>query len=302
MRLISFTPDDGALRAGVDADGVAVDLAAAAESLGHKEAAAAARAGVRGMLEAGLDLVRPVAEAVLADSAAAVREGRGWPLAEVRLGPPVPDPGKIICLGLNYRDHADECGLAYPEAPMFFPKYANSLVGTDAVVHPPLETDRVDYEAELAVVIGRRGRRIDARDALGHVAGAMALNDISARDLQLSNQLWTRGKAIDGFAPCGPALVTLDELGDPQALGIRTRLNGAVMQDGTTADMIFGVATAIAFLSTTMTLEPGDIIATGTPAGVGQSRTPPVFMAEGDVVEVEIDGIGAVRTEIGAFA
>ena len=300
MRLITFAPPAGPPRAGVDAGDVAVDLAAAADRLGHAAARDAAHAGVRGILAAGLDVVRPVGDAALAD--AAVRDACGWPLAEVALGPPVPDPGKIICLGLNYRDHADECGLAHPEAPMFFPKYANSLVGTGAVVHPPLETERVDYEAELAVVIGRAGRRIAERDALDHVAGAMAMNDISARDLQLSNQLWTRGRAVDGFAPCGPALVTLDELGDPQALGIRTRLNGAVMQDGTTADMIFGIAEAIAFLSATMTLEPGDVIATGTPAGVGQSRTPPVFMAAGDRVEVEIDGIGIVRTEIGAFA
>ncbi|MFM7552491.1 MAG: fumarylacetoacetate hydrolase family protein [Actinomycetota bacterium] len=302
MRLITFSPPAGAPRAGLDAGGIAIDLAAAAEREGGPELAAAARNGVRGLLAAGLDTVAPVVEAIGADPVAALADGTGWPLADVDLGPPVPDPGKIICLGLNYRDHADECGLAHPEAPMFFPKYANSLVGTGAVVHPPLETERVDYEAELAVVIGRRGRRIGVVDALAHVAGAMALNDISARDLQLSNQLWTRGKAIDGFAPCGPALVTLDELGDPQALGIRTRLNGAVMQDGTTADMIFPIAEAIAFLSTTMTLEPGDVIATGTPAGVGQSRTPPVFMVAGDVVEVEIDGIGLVRTEIGAPA
>ena len=302
MRLITFAPPAGAPRAGLDLHGVAVDLAAAAARQGGDGVAAAAQAGVRGLLVGGLDSVAPLAEALRADPAAAIADGTGWPLADVVLGPPVPDPGKIICLGLNYRDHADECGLAYPEAPMFFPKYANSLVGTGAVVHPPLETERVDYEAELAVVIGRRGRRIAVDEALDHVAGAMALNDISARDLQLSNQLWTRGKAIDGFAPCGPALVTLDELGDPQALGIRTRLNGAVMQDGTTADMIFPIAEAITFLSTTMTLEPGDVIATGTPAGVGQSRTPPVFMAAGDVVEVEIDGIGAVRTEIGAPA
>jgi acylpyruvate hydrolase len=220
----------------------------------------------------------------------------------VRLGPPVADPGKIICLGLNYRDHAKEAGLEPPSAPMFFAKFANSLIGpTDAIV-PPRTTGQVDYEAELAVVIGRRARFIDAEAALEYVIGAMAFNDVSARDLQMANNLWTGGKAIDTFGPCGPALVTLDELDDIQALPVRARVNGETVQDGSTADMIFGVAETIAFLTQIMTLEPGDIIATGTPAGVGNSREPKLFLHAGDIVEVEIEGIGRLSNPVAAPA
>ncbi len=220
----------------------------------------------------------------------------------IRLGPPVPDPQKIICLGLNYRDHAHEAGLTPPSAPMFFAKFHNSLIGpTDAIV-PPLNTEQVDYEAELAVVIGQPARNIDGSEALAHVAGVMAFNDVSARDLQLANNLWTGGKAIDTFGPCGPTLVTLDEIEDIQALPIRTRVNGETVQNGNTANMIFGVAETIAFLSQIMTLEPGDIIATGTPAGVGNSRTPQLFLHAGDIVEVEIDGVGRLRNAVAKAA
>jgi 2-keto-4-pentenoate hydratase/2-oxohepta-3-ene-1,7-dioic acid hydratase in catechol pathway len=219
---------------------------------------------------------------------------------DLEVGPPVPDPQKIVCLGLNYRDHADEVGLELPAAPMFFAKYPNSLVGPSATILVPARATKVDYEAELAVVIGRRGRDISRASALEYVAGAMALNDVSARDLQMADQLWTGGKAIDTFAPCGPTLVTLDELGDLQELGLRTRVNGALVQDGTTASMIFGVAETIAFLSQIMTLEVGDIIATGTPAGVGNSRTPPLFLEPGDVVEVDVDGIGTLSNPVAA--
>jgi 2-keto-4-pentenoate hydratase/2-oxohepta-3-ene-1,7-dioic acid hydratase in catechol pathway len=163
---------------------------------------------------------------------------------------------------------------------------------------PPVTTEKVDYEAELAVVIGTRGRDIAEADALAHVVGVMAFNDVSARDLQQANNLWTGGKAIDTFGPCGPALVTLDEVGDVQNLGLRTRINGELVQNGTTASMIFSVAATIAFLSQIMTLEPGDIIATGTPAGVGQSKSPPLFLRAGDVVEVEVDGVGMLRNTV----
>jgi acylpyruvate hydrolase len=217
------------------------------------------------------------------------------PADSVKLGPPVPDPQKIVCLGLNYRDHAEEAGLKAPSAPMFFAKFANSLVGPTDPIVPPRTTDQVDYEAELAVVIGSPGRYIPVEQALEHVAGAMAFNDVSARDLQMANNLWSGGKAIDTFGPCGPALVTMDEIDDLQALSVRTRVNGETVQDGNTASMIFGVAETIAFLSQIMTLETGDIIATGTPAGVGNSRTPKLFLHAGDVVEVEIEGLGTLR-------
>jgi acylpyruvate hydrolase len=211
---------------------------------------------------------------------------------------PIPDPPKIICLGLNSRDHAREAGLATPSAPMFFAKWANSLAGPTDPIVPPRKTKQVDYEAELAVVIGARVYDVDADRALDHVVGVMVLNDVSARDLQLADNLWTGGKAIDTFAPCGPALVTLDEIDDIQGLPVRTRVNGQTVQDGNTADMIFGVAETIAFLSQIMTLEPGDIIATGTPAGVGNSRTPQLFLHPGDIVEIEIEGVGALRNPI----
>lgn len=218
---------------------------------------------------------------------------------DVHLLAPVPDPEKIICLGLNYRDHAREAGLDIPAAPMWFAKFANSLIGSgQEIVLPAAAANHVDYEAELAVVIGRRAHRVDARDALDHVAGAMPFNDVSARDLQFENALWTSGKAVDTFAPCGPALVTLEEIDDLGSLGLRTRVNGEVVQQGSTRELIFAVAETVAWLSRTITLLPGDIIATGTPSGVGASRNS--FLKAGDVVEVEIDGLGAVVNPVRA--
>ena len=218
-------------------------------------------------------------------------------LAGVTLLAPVPDPQKIICLGLNYRDHAAESGQEIPTAPMWFAKFANSLIGSGAhIVLPEAHPDYVDYEAELAIVIGRPARGVAAAEALDHVAGAMPFNDVTARDLQFQNPLWTSGKAIDTFAPCGPALVTLDEIDDLHALGLRTRVNGELLQEGSTRDLIFAVPETIAWLSRTLTLLPGDIIATGTPAGVGASKNR--FLRDGDTVAVEVDGLGAVVNEV----
>lgn len=220
-------------------------------------------------------------------------------LADVRLLAPVPDPEKIICLGLNYRDHAAEAGQEIPAAPMWFAKFANSLIGSgEPIALPPAHADHVDYEAELAVVIGRAALRVSAEQALHYVAGAMPFNDVTARDLQFQNPLWTSGKAIDTFAPCGPALVTLDQIDDLQSLTLRTRVNGETLQEGTTANQIFGVAEVVAWLSRTMTLLPGDIIATGTPAGVGASQGR--FLRAGDSVEVEVEGLGALVNPVRA--
>jgi 2-keto-4-pentenoate hydratase/2-oxohepta-3-ene-1,7-dioic acid hydratase in catechol pathway len=220
-------------------------------------------------------------------------------LADVRLAPPVPDPEKIICLGLNYRDHAAETGQDPPAAPLWFAKFANSLVGSgEHVVIPGAHPDFVDYEAELAIVIGRLAHRVGTEEALAHVAGAMPFNDVSARDLQMQNQLWTSGKALDTFAPCGPALVTLDEIPDIQSLGLQTRVNGEVLQTGNTSEQIFGVAETVAWLSRTMTLRPGDVIATGTPAGIGAATGR--FLRPGDTVEVEVDGLGTVSNRVRA--
>jgi acylpyruvate hydrolase len=220
-------------------------------------------------------------------------------LAGLRLLAPVPNPEKIICLGLNYRDHAEESGQEIPAAPLWFAKFANSLIGSGQdIVLPSAHPDYVDYEAELAVVIGRTANRVEEADALSYLAGAMPFNDVSARDLQLQNPLWTSGKAVDTFGPCGPALVTLDEAGDLGSLALRTRINGEVVQEGNTSNLIFGVAEAVAWLSRTITLAPGDIIATGTPAGVGGPQG--IFLRDGDTVEVEIDRLGVLSNPVRA--
>lgn len=282
MRLVTF--DDGS---GPQAGVLLGEEIVAAETV------AAPAPTVRGLLGA-LDAA---GLAALGEAAAAASER--IPVSAVRLLPPVPDPEKIICMGLNYRDHAEEAHQEIPEHPRWFAKFANSLVGDGAdVVLPAAHADFVDYEAELAVVIGREAHAVSEADALAHVAGAMPLNDVSARDLQLQNPLWTSGKAIDTFAPCGPALVTLDEAGDLGNLAVRTRIDGEVVQDGNTKDMIFGVAETVAWLSRTMTLVPGDIIATGTPAGVGGFKG--IFLRDGQTVEVEIEGLGAVANPVRA--
>jgi acylpyruvate hydrolase len=219
------------------------------------------------------------------------------PLAGQKLSAPVPHPAKIICIGLNYRDHAEETGQDIPQAPMWFAKFENSLCGSGAdIVLPSAHAEYVDYEAEMALVIGRPARNVKEADALAHIAGVMPFNDVSARDLQLQNPLWTSGKAIDTFAPCGPALVTLDEAGDLGSLELRTRIDGEVVQAGTTANLIFGPAQLVAWLSRTITLLPGDIIATGTPAGVGAAQGK--FLRDGMLVEVEIDGIGTLSNPV----
>ena len=247
---------------------------------------------VRGLLDA---LTRPGLSSLGERAATAASERLA--LASVRLLAPVPDPEKIICLGLNYSDHARESGQEPPTAPLWFAKFANSLTGTGAeIVLPAAHPEHVDYEAELAVVIGRAAHCVSSERALGCVAGAMPFNDVSARDLQLQNQLWTSGKAIDTFAPCGPALVTLDEIADIQDLGLRARINGEVLQEGNTREQIFGVAECVAWLSRTMTLLPGDIIATGTPAGVGASKGR--FLRDGDTVEIEVDGLGSLSNRV----
>jgi 2-keto-4-pentenoate hydratase/2-oxohepta-3-ene-1,7-dioic acid hydratase in catechol pathway len=203
---------------------------------------------------------------------------------------------------LNYRDHAEETGMSAPPAPIVFAKFRNSLAGPADPIVLPDASEAVDYEAELAVVIGRRCRGVEADEALDYVAGAMAFNDVSARDLQMQTDQWTMGKAIDTFAPCGPALVFMDEIDDLQDLRVEARVNGETCSPGSTASMIFSVAEIIAFISRVMTLEPGDIIATGTPPGVGFSRTPPLLLAPDDLVEVAIEGIGRLANPAVAYA
>jgi len=236
--------------------------------------------------------------AAAVDAAVAAGGARVGELADVVLGPPVPDPAKVLCVGLNYRDHVAETGRTPPAHPDLFAKFASSLVGpADDLVLTQVSA-KLDYEGELAVVIGRPCRNVAPEQALDCVAGAMVLNDTSARDLQFNGTQWLPGKAVDGSTPCGPALVTLDEVGDLQALELVTRVNGAEVQRSSTSLQIFPVATVVAYVSRFLALAPGDVISTGTPDGVGSRMDPPSFLAAGDVVEVEIERLGALRTTV----
>jgi 2,4-didehydro-3-deoxy-L-rhamnonate hydrolase len=213
---------------------------------------------------------------------------------------PIDRPGKIICVGLNYRDHAEEQGVDLPTAPLLFAKWQNALIGPgEPIVIPPIVT-KTDYEAELGVVIGSTGSRVSAENALEAVAGYICVNDVSARDLQFADGQWTRGKSPDTYCPVGPQLVPREDVPDPQQLAIRAVLNGETMQNSTTANMVFGVADLIAYITQTITLEPGDLIATGTPAGVGAFRDPKVFMQPGDEITIEIEGLGSLTNPVTA--
>jgi 2-keto-4-pentenoate hydratase/2-oxohepta-3-ene-1,7-dioic acid hydratase in catechol pathway len=207
-------------------------------------------------------------------------------------------PQKIICVGLNYRDHAEEQGTELPKAPLLFAKWPNTLIGSGETIVLPAESREVDYEAELGVVIDRQTRGVSDARALDAVRGYVCLNDVSARDLQFADGQWTRGKSPDTFCPVGPRLVSREEIEDPQALAIRCILNGETMQDSSTSQMVFSVAEIIAYVSRTITLEPGDLIATGTPAGVGVFRDPRVMLKDGDEVTVEVEGIGALTNPV----
>lgn len=218
----------------------------------------------------------------------------------VRLLAPVGDPGKILCIGQNYKDHCEEQNQPLPERAILFAKYATALNDPDGVVDLPRVTTQVDYEAELAVVIGIGGRNIAEADALSHVAGYMCANDVSARDIQLypAERQWIRGKSPDGFFPIGPWLVTADEIADPHDLDISLTLNGELRQKSNTLNLIFKIPYLIANLSETMTLLPGDIISTGTPGGVGMYSNPQVFLKQGDTMTVEIAGLGALTNSV----
>lgn len=223
---------------------------------------------------------------------------QGIPLSEIRLRPPVPDAGKVICVGLNYVDHAEEQDKTLPETPLLFAKASTALTGPRDEVVIPQGITHVDYEAELACVIGKGGRNIPQELALDHVAGYMILNDVSARKLQKSERQWFRAKSMDTFAPCGPALVTADEIQDPFALDISLELNGEVRQSSNTRNLHFRVDYLLAYLSRTMTLEPGDILSTGTPGGVGVYSDPPVFLKDGDEMVTRIQGLGELRNRV----
>lgn len=283
MRLVTYDAGDGP-RAGVIEGDVVADAWAL---LGEPH-----RGGLRELLAAGrVDDLR----ARLGDAGAP-----SHPLAAVRLLPPVPDPEKIVCIGLNYGRHAAEAEMERPVAPTIFGKYANALAAPGATIRLPAASRKVDFEAEVAFVVGRRASEVGEDEALDHVAGYTLLNDLSARDLQFSTPQWMSGKVFDGSAPCGPALVTPDEAGAPDAIEFRLTLNGEEMQAARTDDLIFGVAELLAHLSTLMTLEPGDIVSTGTPEGVGSVREPRVWLADGDELAIESPTLGRLETTISA--
>jgi 2-keto-4-pentenoate hydratase/2-oxohepta-3-ene-1,7-dioic acid hydratase in catechol pathway len=248
---------------------------------------------VRGLLELGLDWQK---KAWAALSRGPVRHDP----ANVRLLSPVPDPRKIVCIGLNYRDHAIESGAEIPSEPVLFSKYPTTLIGHGDSIVLPSVSEQVDYEAELVVVIGRGGRHISKDKAMGHVGGYMVGHDVSARDWQLNKpgKQWMAGKTFDTFAPTGPELVTPDEVPDPHSLRIQLRLNGQTMQDSNTNQLIFRIDEIVSYLSQVMTLQPGDLIFTGTPPGVGMARKPPVWLKPGDVAEVEIEHLGILRNPV----
>lgn len=286
MRLFSFEAQ-GQSRIGVLKNAGAqefIDLAVADPGLPNDMGALIAQAG-------GLEAAR---QAAAKAPAAALK-----PLAGVHFLPVVPRPGKIVCLGLNYADHAKEGGNARPEYPSFFLRGATSMTGHLAPLIRPKASTKLDYEAELAVVIGQRARHLTAANALDCVAGYACFNDGSIRDYQRKTNQWTIGKNFDASGPFGPWLVTPDEL-PPGAAGLRiqSRLNGKVMQDANTKDFLWDVAESLRIITECMTLEPGDVIITGTPAGVGYARTPPVWMAPGDICEIEIEGIGILSNPI----
>jgi 2-keto-4-pentenoate hydratase/2-oxohepta-3-ene-1,7-dioic acid hydratase in catechol pathway len=211
---------------------------------------------------------------------------------------PIDRPGKIIAVGLNYRDHAEEQARETPPAPMLFAKWATALIGPDDSIVLPSITSSVDFEGELGVVIGERVKRVSKENALDAVRGYICVNDVSARDLQQADKQYTRAKSLDTFCPVGPRLVPRDDVGDPGNLAIRTTVNGETMQEASTSQLIFDVPTLIEFVSQAITLEPGDLICTGTPSGVGAFRDPPRFLTDGDEVVVEIERVGALRNPV----
>jgi 2-keto-4-pentenoate hydratase/2-oxohepta-3-ene-1,7-dioic acid hydratase in catechol pathway len=259
---------------------------------------------MRGLLEEGPAALEEV-ERLVEDSARCLEmgeqrrlrsEGMILEVAEARLAAPIPSTSKVVAIGLNYRDHAREQGARIPDSPIIFAKFPTSVIGPgDEIVWDPALTEQVDYEAELAFVIGKRARNVPRERAYEYVAGYTCLNDVSARDLQFGDRQWVRGKSLDTFCPLGPVLVTSDELPDPHNLPIRAVLNGQVMQDSSTSELIFGVPELVAFISRAFTLLPGDVVATGTPHGVGMFREPPVFLKDGDRIAVEIEGIGRLE-------
>lgn len=281
MRFVTYCDAGGGSRAGVLRDGRVLSL----EGAGFSGLLTLIAAG-----KEGLDAARRLLETAPADAA--------LPLSEVQLLAPIPRPPKIICIGLNYRDHAAETGKKVEQVPTVFAKFPTAVIGPGASIILPKSSRQPDYEAELAFVIGKGGRYIPASEWRSHVFGYTAFNDVSARDYQMATTQWIMGKTFDTFAPMGPWIVTADEIPDPHALDISLTLSGTVMQQSNTSNMIFRIPDLIEFLSSVFTLEPGDVVATGTPPGVGFARKPPVYLKPGDEVTVRIAGVGELTNPV----
>lgn len=286
MKLITFAPKSAPadLRVGVLRDDLVFDLRALTPQLPSEMIA---------LLAAG----RPALD-VIQQAVSAAQPKQALALSSVRLAAPIPRPGKIMCIGLNYRDHAKESNQPIPEFPTLFAKYSSCVIGPDEAIVIPKLTDKIDYEAELAVVIGRRARHVSEADALNYVAGYVPFNDVSARDYQSRTSQWTIGKTFDTHGPMGPAITTADEIPDPQTLDISLEIGGEVLQHSNTRELVFTVQQLIATLSGVMTLEPGDVISTGTPSGVGAARNPKRWIKPGEVVKVSIDKLGTLSNPV----
>jgi len=304
MRLCTYSVDAGALRLGADCGRAVLDLA----RYSHLHDGLRLPADMQGLLDAGPDAWRHAddlcrrfaSELESHDLAQDGEAGLAYPADRVRYHAPIPRPKKdVFCLGQNYAAHAAESGNPPPTAPIYFTKPPTTVIGPDeAIPYPQGLTTRLDWEVELGVVIGRRGRDIPEARALDYVFGYTVFNDVSARDLQYRSSQWFKGKSLDGSCPMGPVIVTADEIPDPQRLRLQLSVNGVKKQDSNTSDMIFSAARIIADLSAGMTLEPGDCISTGTPQGVGDGRKPPEYLKRGDVMEADVEGIGVLRNPV----
>ena len=312
MKLVTYAGPNGLALGVIDGDSV-VDVSAALdwggllkkpepelrsaiETLEAADTPPADMVDLIGRGPAYLAALRQVTSSAL--SAAPSDEGLVTPLAKARLHAPMARPPKITCVGLNYADHAREQGIEAPETPVFFLKSSNTIIGPGDQIRIPPNTQQPDYEAELAVVIGKKGSRIPQERAWEHVAGYTILNDVTARDMQSGDKQWFRGKSCDTFAPTGPWIVTADEIADPHALAISLTLNGQTMQDSNTSNLIHRIDFLISYLSQSLSWEPGDLISTGTPPGVGMARKPPVFIKAGDEISVTIEGIGTLTNPV----
>ena len=289
MKILTFYDSNHTLRLGIQQGDMIIDVAEAAKAVGVEDAPQTPSDFYRLGFEALPPLQQLLEKLETGEAPAALDAG------QVKLGPAVPNPGKIICVGLNYRRHAEEAGMAIPTEPVLFSKFNNAIAAPGAAVELPSIANEYDYEAELAFVIGRRGKQIPVSDALSYVLGYCNANDVSARDLQMRSGQWLIGKTLDGFLPVGPWLITADEIADPQNLTIRCWRNGKLVQDSSTGDMIFTVAEIIAYSSQLMTLEPGDLIITGTPEGVILGAEEKNWLQDGEETVVEVEHLGWLR-------